>query len=236
MTVKKRLLIASAVVCGASFFLSNQAHAAEWTPRDPQKIHQDIQAVQATKGKYTVKAGDTLSEIALAAKETVAQLQAANQIQNPNVICVGQELTLNASDAPAVQTVNVQQASPQAKAPVHAKPTAPSTPATPQTARQTPAARPTTPQAKVATATPVPATAPVGTGTNAAKEEIARRESGGSYDARNGQYIGRYQLTASYLNGDYSPANQERVADQYVAGRYGSWENALAFWNSHGWY
>ena len=56
-----------------------------------------------------------------------------------------------------------------------------------------------------------------------AKEWIAQRESSGSYDATNGQYIGRYQLSASYLNGDYSPANQERVADQYVAGRYGSW-------------
>ena len=34
------------------------------------------------------------------------------------------------------------------------------------------------------------------------------KESGGSYSARNGQYIGKYQLSASYLNGDYSAANQ----------------------------
>lgn len=71
---------------------------------------------------------------------------------------------------------------------------------------------------------------------SSAKEEIARRESGGSYDARNGKYIGRYQLDSSYLNGDYSPENQERVADEYVANRYGSWEAALAFWNANGWY
>lgn len=71
---------------------------------------------------------------------------------------------------------------------------------------------------------------------SSAKEIIAQRESGGSYDARNGQYIGRYQLSSSYLNGDYSAANQERVADQYVAQRYGSWDNALAFWNNNGWY
>ena len=70
----------------------------------------------------------------------------------------------------------------------------------------------------------------------AAKEEIARRESGGSYTATNGIYYGRYQLTNSYLNGDYSAANQERGADQYVADRYGSWSNALAFWNANGWY
>lgn len=71
---------------------------------------------------------------------------------------------------------------------------------------------------------------------SSAKEEIAMRESGGSYDARNGRYIGRYQLDSSYLNGDYSPENQERVAEQYVMNRYGSWDAALAFWNANGWY
>ncbi|MGN1280204.1 MAG: LysM peptidoglycan-binding domain-containing protein [Limosilactobacillus sp.] len=70
----------------------------------------------------------------------------------------------------------------------------------------------------------------------AAKAWIAGRESGGSYTARNGQYVGKYQLSASYLNGDYSAANQERVADQYVASRYGSWTAAQSFWQSHGWY
>lgn len=75
------------------------------------------------------------------------------------------------------------------------------------------------------------------TGTSSsAKEIIAQRESGGSYSATNGQYIGRYQLSASYLNGDYSAENQERVADNYVAQRYGSWDAALSFWNNNGWY
>lgn len=45
-----------------------------------------------------------------------------------------------------------------------------------------------------------------------------------------------YQLSSSYLNGDFSPANQEKVADNYVASRYGSWTAALAFWNANGWY
>ena len=70
----------------------------------------------------------------------------------------------------------------------------------------------------------------------AAKAWIAGRESGGSYSARNGQYIGKYQLSASYLGGDYSAANQERVADNYVKSRYGSWTNAQSFWQSNGWY
>ena len=67
----------------------------------------------------------------------------------------------------------------------------------------------------------------------AAKEWIANKESGGSYTARNGQYVGRYQLSASYLNGDYSAANQEQVANQYCSERYGSWSNAKNFWLSH---
>ena len=70
----------------------------------------------------------------------------------------------------------------------------------------------------------------------AAKAWIAGRESGGSYTARNGQYIGKYQLSSSYLGGDYSAANQERVADNYVKSRYGSWTNAQSFWQANGWY
>jgi len=69
-----------------------------------------------------------------------------------------------------------------------------------------------------------------------AKAWIAQRESGGSYNARNGRYIGKFQLDSSYLNGDYSPANQERVANNYVANRYGSWVQAQAFWQANGWY
>lgn len=73
-------------------------------------------------------------------------------------------------------------------------------------------------------------------GGSSAQEWIASRESGGSYTAQNGRYIGKYQLDASYLNGDYSPANQERVAAQYAQSRYGSWEAAQAFWQAHGWW
>ena len=69
-----------------------------------------------------------------------------------------------------------------------------------------------------------------------AKAWIANRESGDSYSATNGQYIGKYQLSASYLNGDYSAANQERVADNYVKSRYGSWSAAKSFWQANGWY
>ncbi|WP_137597325.1 hypothetical protein [Paucilactobacillus kaifaensis] len=71
----------------------------------------------------------------------------------------------------------------------------------------------------------------------AAKEWISLHESGGSYTARNGVCYGRYQLNSNYyLNGNYSVVNQEKAADGYVSGRYGSWVNAKKFWLAHHWY
>ena len=69
-----------------------------------------------------------------------------------------------------------------------------------------------------------------------AKEWIAQKESSGSYTAQNGKYYGRYQLSLSYLNGDLSEVNQEKVANQYVVNRYGSWSAAKNFWLANGWY
>ncbi len=73
---------------------------------------------------------------------------------------------------------------------------------------------------------------------NWAKEWIAQRESGGSYTAYNprGGYYGRYQLNPALIRYGASPAEQEAAADNYVAQRYGSWENAQAFWQRNGWY
>ncbi|HIW72458.1 MAG TPA: transglycosylase [Candidatus Levilactobacillus faecigallinarum] len=70
----------------------------------------------------------------------------------------------------------------------------------------------------------------------AAKNWIAYHESRYSYTARNGNCYGRYQLLKAYLHGDYSPANQEKTANSYVAGRYGNWTKAKRFWQSHHWY
>ena len=76
----------------------------------------------------------------------------------------------------------------------------------------------------------------VGNGSSA-KEWIAQKESSGSYTASNGQYYGRYQLNPSlYAGYDTTPAGQEAAADAYVAGRYGTWEQAQAFWIANGWY
>lgn len=68
------------------------------------------------------------------------------------------------------------------------------------------------------------------------KEAIAMSESGGDYNARNGRYIGKFQLDESYLGGDYSPENQERVFEEYVNDRYGGIAGAWEHWKAYGWY
>ena len=182
---------------------------------------------------YTVKAGDTLSDIAAAFHTTVDELAELNQIENKNLIKIGQVLqTSQAMTAATEQVMNsIAQTEPVAETPV---PVEAQTTETPQTTEvQTPAETPVQTTTTVTVGNYVSNLSPEEA---AAKEEIARRESGGSYTAQNGQYYGRYQLTISYLNGDLSPENQERVADAYVYGRYGSWVAALAHSNAYGWY
>ena len=103
---------------------------------------------------------------------------------------------------------------------------------TQKTTEQAPASKTDTTQATTA----VSASDGLSAEDAAAKEWIAQKESSGSYTAQNGQYYGRYQLTITYLNGDLSPANQEKVANQYVVSRYGSWSAAKNFWLANGWY
>ena len=189
---------------------------------------------------YTVKPGDTLSDIASVFNTTVDELASVNQIENKNLIKIGQvlktsqamtaatEQVVSTMATPAEETTSVETPAPQAtEAPVTVAVT---TPATTQAPAQTPA------PAQPAPVTTGGYTSNLSAEEAAAKEEIARRESGGSYTAQNGQYYGRYQLTITYLNGDLSPENQDRVADAYVYGRYGSWVAALAHSNAKGWY
>lgn len=176
---------------------------------------------------YTVESGDTLSRIShkfAGNNSLVDSIAKANKISNVNMIFAGQKLTID-GEAKAEKA--------QETAPVQAEASAQQTQAAPvQQTQAAPVQEAAPVQQQVA---PVQETAPAAT-TSSAKEWIAQRESGGSYSATNGQYIGRYQLSASYLNGDYSAENQERVADQYVTSRYGSWEGAQSFWQANGWY
>ncbi|HFI0402237.1 TPA: LysM peptidoglycan-binding domain-containing protein [Streptococcus suis] len=157
---------------------------------------------------YTVQSGDSLSAIASKYNTSVEKLAEQNNISDPNLIHVGQAIEVGE--------------------------TASTTTTEEKPAVQAPAAE--TVATESTTTTTGSYTSNLSAEDAAAKEWIAMKESSGSYDARNGIYIGRYQLTNTYLNGDYSPENQERVADAYVAERYGSWSAAKAFWLANGWY
>ena len=171
---------------------------------------------------YTVKSGDTLSEIAEKYNTTVEKLAAKNNIKDIHLIYVDQVLVIEGT-APSTATATAAASTTTYEAPAAAEETAEEV--TETTTYAAPAAESNT------------AAASTVSGSEAeAKEWIAQKESGGSYTATNGRYIGRYQLTDSYLNGDYSAENQERVADAYVAGRYGSWTAAKNFWLNNGWY
>lgn len=195
---------------------------------------------------YTVQAGDTLSGISyklghdLTFVDTLAN---NNNIADKNLIYVGQQLVIkdDGEVAPATQeevaTLPAANVAPQADTQaIPAENQAQRNQQVPvaQQQVQTPQTQNGQQQSNAQASTSYNSN--VAGNDAAAKAWIAARESGGSYSARNGQYIGKYQLSASYLNGDYSEANQERVADQYVASRYGSWSAAQSFWQSHGWY
>lgn len=176
---------------------------------------------------YTVKSGDTLSEIAEKYNTTVEKLAAKNNIKDIHLIYVDQVLVIEGT-APSTATATAAASATTYEAPAATEETAEETTETTET---------TTYEAPAAPAESNTAAASTVSGSEAeAKEWIAQKESGGSYTATNGRYIGRYQLTDSYLNGDYSAENQERVADAYVAGRYGSWTAAKNFWLNNGWY
>ncbi|EGP4951376.1 LysM peptidoglycan-binding domain-containing protein [Enterococcus faecium] len=212
MTSLKTLLFGTTLAAGAAFFMGTTAHADE---------------------AYTVQSGDTLSTISqkyVGDNSLINAIAESNSISDINLIYSGQQLTIPTEGS--AQAAAEPQAAVQ-EAPVQAEPVQAEQPVVQETVQTETQAAP------VAETQPAPAvteTAATPASTSSAKEWIAQKESSGSYTATNGRYIGRYQLDSSYLNGDYSAANQEKVAEQYVASRYGSWEAAKAFWEANGWY
>ena len=182
-----------------------------------------FQATQAqqfsnTLKKIQVKYGDTVSELAEQYGTTTDAIVQANNLRDPNFILAGQNLVIPAqgqSVQAVSQTQTVESASVSSKAGTYVQSTGNSS----------------------SSESDVSA---VGTNESSAEASarawIVQRESGGDYNARNGKYIGKYQLDRSYLNGDYSPANQEKTAERYVKQRYGSWVNAQKHWQTHNWY
>lgn len=260
----------------------------------------------AKADKITVKSGDTVSQLALDHATTVDNVQQLNNLENVDLIFVGQTLEMGDgsyttttyqtasqyqqnyaqnTDAQANHTQtdysaaqnNVPAATDQVQdttttvdqtaAPVETETTTTQAqaevqaPATTTYVENTPAEAPTTTwtdttssvnntvantnsnyssasttPAATTTATQNTTTSSTSSDEDAAREWIANKESGGSYTAKNGIYYGKYQLTATYLNGDYSAENQEKVANEYVASRYGSWTAAKAHWEANNWY
>jgi len=184
-----------------------------------------IGSTAANADTVTVKSGDTVAKIATAHNTTVSAIKTANNLSNVNLIYVGDQLEVNGtSTTSSTSTSNV------------------STTATTANNANTSATTQSTSQPSTASTTQTANTASTSTTSttsgsdSSAKAWIAGKESGGSYSAANGNYYGKYQLSKSYLNGDYSAANQEKVANNYVSSRYGSWSAAKAHWLSNGWY
>ena len=213
-----------------------------------------VGTIAANADQVTVQPGDTVSKIAQEHNTTVDSIQQLNNLANVNLIYAGQTLevgengqaTASANTTTTSTTTNNYQSPAQT---YNNNNQAATTPSYSYNNNNNQAA--TTPSYSYNNNNNYSYNANTNTqaansGYNyqasgssseeAAKTWIANKESGGSYTATNGQYIGKYQLSASYLNGDYSAANQERVANQYVTSRYGSWVAAQQFWQSHGWY
>lgn len=174
---------------------------------------------------YVVQSGDCLWTIAQRFNMTLRQLEALNGLNDYSIIYPDDRLKL-VGDATVVSYSDNETASVTYE-----------DPAIPDYSQQQQQVQEQAPQAPANNYQSQASSQTVSGSEASAKAWIAQRESGGSYNARNGRYIGKFQLDSSYLKGDYSPANQERVAQQYVNSRYnGSWVQAKAFWLANGWY
>ncbi|GLB47310.1 peptidase M23 [Philodulcilactobacillus myokoensis] len=174
-----------------------------------------VTGIGANAQNVTVQKGDTLSSIAQNYNVSLSSFEKKNNLNDKSVISIGQKLVL-----PVQPIGNPNPQSNRSRSIVrthsqnyHAK-----------------VAQPTVNNDSNSSSNNLDSSQ------SAAKAWIAFHESSDSYDAQNGEYYGKYQLDRSYLNGDYSPANQERVADQYVTSRYGSWTNAQQHWEQYNWY
>ncbi|MFR0610989.1 LysM peptidoglycan-binding domain-containing protein [Limosilactobacillus balticus] len=70
---------------------------AQNTTTNHQESQQNKQVTTSANGTYTVKSGDTLSQIAARFNTTTSALASTNHISNPNLIEVGQQLRINNS-------------------------------------------------------------------------------------------------------------------------------------------
>lgn len=216
MNIKKFLVstLGTAAVLGAGLFASTTSANA------------DV--------RVTVKSGDTVAKIANQYNSSVSAIETANSLKNVNLIYVGESLSVPNSTT-AASTTAATTATTQSQSTTPAQSTT-TTSNSANTATNYSGTASHTTATTGTTSTNTAATTSTSGSTSSAKSWIANKESGGSYTASNGNYYGKYQLTKSLLNGDYSAANQEKVANSYVSSRYGSWAAAKSFWQANGWY
>lgn len=184
-------------------------------------VGQKLETDYVETDEYVVQSGDTLSAIALKYGVSVEEIKNANGLSS-DLLLVGQKLKVGGQLQSQTQTETQPQTEAEAQPQVQAET---------QAQVQTQVQPQEQPQVQPQTQQPT-----LNDNEQSAKNWIAQKESNGSYSATNGQYVGKYQLSSSMLNGDYSPENQERVADNYVTQRYGSWQNAKEAWLANGWY
>lgn len=227
--IKKGLLTLGVTAALTGTFAVNNtltAEAAEWEARTVEEVQTDIQS-NGIESRYTIQWGDTLGTIAKALDISVDQIVDVNEIANRDLIITGNTLHLSTD----LDTVSIEDNVTHEVETFELEETE---------VEEVDNSVEETVEAPVEEApveeTPVESTNTTSGSEAEAKAWIAFKESTDNYDARNGRYIGKYQLTDTYLNGDFSPENQERVADEYVASRYGSWVAAKEFWLQNGWY
>ncbi|AYF93012.1 LysM peptidoglycan-binding domain-containing protein [Apilactobacillus bombintestini] len=222
------MLFATAAVAGL-FVAGGSANANAHADQTNSQVQQ-VTTTKVNNTKYVVvKSGDTLWGLSQKHHVSLHALRSANKRENTDLIYAGEKLVIPNSSVKKVVTKRAAQPAAQTTQSAQLA-------AQPAQNTQNVQAAPTQNTQPTQTTQRTQSVAQPAANSSAAKEWIAQRESSGSYTASNGNYYGRYQLSSSMLHGDYSAANQERVANQYVSSRYGSWDNAKSFWMQNGWY
>lgn len=178
----------------------------------------------ASADTYSVKSGDTLSEIAETNNTTIEKLAALNGITNVNFLSIGQKIEVSAdastSESAAVTTTTTSEAT--------------STTSEATTTVATATTTSTTSSATTTSGSVYDQFIAAG-GTDAMWTAIVMPESGGNPDAvsANG-YRGLGQTKEAWGTG--SVATQTAGMINYAVSRYGSIENAISFRQANGWW
>lgn len=185
-----------------------------------EKLNLNKSQGESEQAMYVVKAGDTISKIANDNNTTIAEIVQLNNLQNDNLIFVGQVLKLHEKVTPVVVDSASQNSSVTDVASVSNQ-------------DATPVTRTANTHAVVATGSTYDQFIAAG-GTQAMWSTIVVPESGGNPNAvsPNG-YRGLGQTKQAWGSGDVATQTQGMI--NYATSRYGSIENATAFRAANGW-